>query len=819
MRRVFAVVLIAILISILSGCGWRYSDDIDDLPGIGANNGNRPNPTLEYSGSLKPETYVQQGNSTVTFPAGSDPVVGTANIAIAMPAGESSKIAVNSILVGYTEKGGFIRRVTGVTDTQSDGAVATLTLTTEPALLSDAFSEIKVVYGGLLSQAVSASRRLLESSGETGNGNTAIKAAILTTIVNDSCRAAKTDIPFNGGNIGVEATVNFDPDVDFEFDYSVADGLKVFRLIFTGNLDGTVQITGTCEAGFEKTWEKELIHWETPFIAGPVAGSIEIAVPVGFTVAASAEGKVLVGEEFGYQLRIGAIYNPESGWKYLNEKSSTKSQRLFEYEIGGSASAETYLGVSAAVKLLGVVGPKAELKAFVNMAAEWANQAMWDMNGSINAGLSASVALILKVWVVTLGEWEYDLFTYQTPLWEDKIPFTAKITGKLIDDADSSPLSSVAISVQRGDGEIFETTTGSDGWYALDVEPGISVVTCKKAGFDDLIWETVQVEPYMVFSYPFSEYVNYLTDQKMKKSTVSIKGIILDKTAVPNPAPISGARISIKQNGSEITAITTDASGRFSWACPNPGVYDLEVSHEKFEPRSINHTANFGDTTDLQIEMQILKGSLSGVITEKLSGKSLSGATVTLKIGETTMTSATSDDEGKYILENLEARTYSVVVSLEGYSPTVIDSLSVVPGEQKKQDVKLSNSEALFGRYLRDVNGIITDLETNLQWIETFEEDTWQEHHDRVSRMGGGWRQADGMELRVFWLGLKGIEGVYQGNEITTIVESWTSNLYPYPDHPFYEIYREKADLFDRNWRNKDVPIKGNLACRLISNN
>ncbi|MBU1108723.1 MAG: carboxypeptidase-like regulatory domain-containing protein [Candidatus Riflebacteria bacterium] len=818
MKRILVFALVLVLtITFLAGC-FRHFDDQDSPVPAGGGTGPRV-PQLEYSGTLKPETFVQQDSTVFTFPPGVDPASGSANVTMTLPASESVKITVGSILVGYNTEGGFIRRVTAVTDTQTNGTSAIMTLTTESALLQDAFSEIKVGYTGLLSQAVVASRRLLEASNASGTPepNAVIKASILTSMVQGTLRQAHADLPFAGGNVAVEADVNFDPDVDFAFDYSASDGLKVFRLVFTGDLDGTVKITGTCDSSLEKTWEKELIHWETPFFVGPVAGSIEVSVPVGFTVAAGAKGTIMVGQEFGYRVRVGATYSPETDWQYLNERTTTRSQRLFSYEIEGQVGAEAYVAVSCAVKLLGALGPKAELKAFVTLATEWANQAFWELNGSIKAGIAGSVGLILKVWVVTLGEWNYELFNFETTLWEDQIPFYGRLSGRLLDDADSWALGGVSIAVQREGSPEFVATSSSDGWFFMDAAPGPSTVTCKHDGFEDLVWETDDVSPYMVFSYAFSNTVHDQGSRRMKRATPTVQGLIVDKTALPNPTPISDAKVVVKRAGVTIASATTGIDGRFSVICDRDGDVELEFSHTNFETHSRSHVITYGSVSDLRIELQIRTGTLTGSIKDSQSEQALSNATVRIMLGTTEIEKMETDLEGKFRFPDLEARTYSIILTLDEYVEKTVSAFSVVPGVETVCNETLSKT--ITARYVKDLNGIITDNETNLQWYETSENDTWFEHVDRVASLGvdgGGWRQASTAEIRPFLAGFAvypNYQRTFDGQGILSVQETWASDLYPY-DIETWNNYRGSVWFEDANWRLATSPIEGNLAVR-----
>ena len=84
-------------------------------------------------------------------------------------------------------------------------------------------------------------------------------------------------------------------------------------------------------------------------------------------------------------------------------------------------------------------------------------------------------------------------------------------------------------------------------------------------------------------------------------------------------------------------------------------------------------------------------GTISGVVVDKKNGKSLPGATVSIK-GTTTGT--TTDVKGRYRLTGVEAGTYKILFSFVGFQDKTITGVTVKPGETTTLDVTMAEQTA-----------------------------------------------------------------------------------------------------------------------------
>lgn len=84
-------------------------------------------------------------------------------------------------------------------------------------------------------------------------------------------------------------------------------------------------------------------------------------------------------------------------------------------------------------------------------------------------------------------------------------------------------------------------------------------------------------------------------------------------------------------------------------------------------------------------------GAIAGVVVDKANGETLPGANVSIK-GTTTGT--TTDIEGRYRLDGLEAGTYNILFSFVGFQDKTVEDVSVKAGDVTSLDVTMAEKTA-----------------------------------------------------------------------------------------------------------------------------
>lgn len=80
--------------------------------------------------------------------------------------------------------------------------------------------------------------------------------------------------------------------------------------------------------------------------------------------------------------------------------------------------------------------------------------------------------------------------------------------------------------------------------------------------------------------------------------------------------------------------------------------------------------------------------SITGKVVDIKTGETLAGVSVSV---EGTATKVYTDLDGNFTITELETGSYDLVLSLISYKNSLIENISVQPGNQKVLDVKLDN--------------------------------------------------------------------------------------------------------------------------------
>lgn len=119
------------------------------------------------------------------------------------------------------------------------------------------------------------------------------------------------------------------------------------------------------------------------------------------------------------------------------------------------------------------------------------------------------------------------------------------------------------------------------------------------------------------------------------------------------------------------TSVATDDEGDYSLGNLDPGTYAVTFSRSGFTTRtitSIDVAARRTTTLDVELTASGQAGSITGVVTDADTDAVLSGVTVRLLQGATTVDTATTSAGGSYTFTGVPPGSYSVRFSKTGYS-------------------------------------------------------------------------------------------------------------------------------------------------------
>ena len=141
-----------------------------------------------------------------------------------------------------------------------------------------------------------------------------------------------------------------------------------------------------------------------------------------------------------------------------------------------------------------------------------------------------------------------------------------------------------------------------------------------------------------------------------------------------------------------------------------PGTYTVSVTAggSASQEGSREVTVKAGETAlNTDFNMKNASGSISGIVTDKLSGEALSGVTVkALKDGNSVAETVTGED-GSFVFETLEEGTYALSFAKTGYQTIENVTVEVRTGENTQADTQ--SMELTSGT----ATGLVTDEDGN----------------------------------------------------------------------------------------------------------
>ncbi len=226
------------------------------------------------------------------------------------------------------------------------------------------------------------------------------------------------------------------------------------------------------------------------------------------------------------------------------------------------------------------------------------------------------------------------------------------ITGAVKDSQTGAGIGGAIVSYIAG-GITTSVLADPGGHYTLaNVPPGTYTVTATATGYGSQS-QVATVTTNATTAQDFS----------LVPQDGSITGRVTDATT---SAPIPGATLSLVVGGTPISA-TADASGNYTLSNIRTGTYTVTASASSYGSQSRQVTVTPGGTAAQDFPLTPLPGSISGRVTDAVTGAPTSGATVSYTTGGIT-TTATTDATGSYSLSSVPPGSYSVTAAATGYN-------------------------------------------------------------------------------------------------------------------------------------------------------
>lgn len=542
-RRLLFFLPIIVLLLLSTACRFSGSDEtVGPMPPGDSPQFPESTAVIEYSGRMAPNTFLQTDRVSFLIPENVSVASDSFSIDATIPSDLVKDLKEGTVIIGY-ENGGFVRRITSITKLDVPGEVdqtnnieplKQLRLSTEPAFLYQAFEELRIRFQGKVSDAKAASKRLIQSDDPSER----IKASILSSVISSS------DIQtLRGSDADTEGEIyggfSFSPYLDFYYDYSLLRGLRDFRMIFEGSLVGEYGVRASFEK--EKEWKRsrKLFSSKIPFIAGTVAGTIDMEMPVGVSVTAKAEGSIDIGKRAIYNVRFGTVYR-DGKWDYIRE-STLEFEDIFKYELKGEVAVKLSAGLNCTVLLKGLAGPKGELELFLELKGEWEAEDLWKLQATFSYGVTFKPGLVFNLWCWEVTVAPPEAFTVLSgTIWEGRVPFYTTLKGQVIDkyiEDPDFPIADALIEIPDPDDKktIYKTSTDEEGRFEIDVPLYVVEMDLSAELYEDKNRpiENEDFIPNRVFNWKFTDNIYFDLEQIKLEPLANVKIVIASGSAEP----------------------------------------------------------------------------------------------------------------------------------------------------------------------------------------------------------------------------------------------------------------------------------------------
>lgn len=244
---------------------------------------------------------------------------------------------------------------------------------------------------------------------------------------------------------------------------------------------------------------------------------------------------------------------------------------------------------------------------------------------------------------------------------------TGTVQGKVTDASGGAPIAGATITITGS--TTWTAVTTADGSYQITgIAPGAITISAGMTGYHTASGTGGIVAGGTIVFSPA------LSTTPPTETTGLLKGTVADN----NGQPLAGAAVSLV--GNKTYTASTGLAGEFSVSTMDPDTYAVSLSAAGYLSQSYSVTILAGVTTDLgtvKLLPSPTSGSISGIVTDFVTGNVLAGVAVTVT-GVSTWQAVTGSD-GTYQIPDVTPGAVTLSAARTGYG-TVTGSGIVTAG-------------------------------------------------------------------------------------------------------------------------------------------
>ncbi|PID30144.1 MAG: hypothetical protein CSB55_00015 [Candidatus Cloacimonadota bacterium] len=269
-------------------------------------------------------------------------------------------------------------------------------------------------------------------------------------------------------------------------------------------------------------------------------------------------------------------------------------------------------------------------------------------------------------------------------------PLHAVLSGTLTNSLNGNPVSGVEVRIVGTD---YTVVSNETGYYNIsNIIPGTYSVSFRHSSYFD------HDESNIIFSAGNSVVLN----TALMPKPGNINGHITQGEYRDTGDPVPGVNVRIVETGQ---SVVSNDSGYYEINSIQTGTYTMLFSIMGYRSYQTSVTVQSLETKTVNAVLDPYYSSLSGLITDNNSAP-IENATVNFT---GTAYSATSDENGFYVINDIESGDYNILCSHDDYENQSINNYHVGLGQSNSLNFILSPD-----RPVGNLSGIITDYDADL---------------------------------------------------------------------------------------------------------
>lgn len=264
------------------------------------------------------------------------------------------------------------------------------------------------------------------------------------------------------------------------------------------------------------------------------------------------------------------------------------------------------------------------------------------------------------------------------------------LTGQVVSQLTSLPVANATVNVFRAGIIVGSTTTNASGAYTLSgLFSGSFTVTSSATGFANVTLGT-SLSTGQTKTLNFSLPVN--------------PGTVTGTVRQSSGTPIANAVVRLTQNGTTMASTVTNGVGVYTLTGVLQGTYTVQAQADAFVTGVQGVTVQAGATSTVNFSLQSSPGSITGIITDKATNDVIPGATITISLGNTIITTILSDDEGSYSFSGLAPGSYTIQAQEPDYQTATTGAI-IVANQTTTVNLSLGANPGSVSGAITNANG------------------------------------------------------------------------------------------------------------------